>query len=79
MSGWKSMSCPLRAMMLVICMISTWVYAMEENGDNDVPSLEMLEFLGEWETSDGVWIDPGEFEDDSFEQLIEPVSVIENE
>ncbi len=73
------MSCPLRAMMLVTCMISTWAYAMEENEDNEIPSLEMLEFLGEWETYEGEWIDPGEFEDDSFDQLIEPVSVNEDD
>lgn len=24
----------------------------------DVPSMEFLEYLGEWETSDGEWIDP---------------------
>ncbi len=69
------MSYPLRVLMLVTCMISTWTYAVEENEDNDVPSLEMLEFLGEWETTEGEWVDPGELVDDSFEQLIEPVSV----
>ena len=26
--------------------------------DEQQPSLELLEFLGEWETEDGVWIDP---------------------
>ena len=24
----------------------------------DSPSLELLEFLGEWETDDGAWVDP---------------------
>ena len=24
----------------------------------EMPSLEMLEYLGEWESSDGQWIDP---------------------
>ncbi len=47
------MSYLLRVLMLVTCMISTWAYAVEENEDNDVPSLEMLEFLGEWETTEG--------------------------
>ena len=26
------------------------------------PSLELLEFLGDWETDDGEWIDPEELE-----------------
>lgn len=26
--------------------------------DIEAPSLELLEFLGSWETSDGEWIDP---------------------
>ena len=73
------MSYPLRVLMLVTCMTSVWANAMEENEDNEIPSLEMLEFLGEWETYEGEWIDPGELEDDSFDQLIEPVSVNEND
>jgi len=27
----------------------------------DAPSLELLEFLGDWETSEGEWQDPLEF------------------
>ena len=30
----------------------------------DAPSLELLEFLGDWETSDGEWQDPLEFRQD---------------
>jgi len=26
--------------------------------DTSMPSMELLEFLGEWETEDGEWIDP---------------------
>jgi hypothetical protein len=28
----------------------------------EIPSLEFLEFLGEWETEDGKWIDPEELD-----------------
>ena len=28
----------------------------------DAPSMALLEFLGEWETPDGEWFDPMEFE-----------------
>ncbi len=30
--------------------------------DAEMPSLELLEFLGDWETDDGEWIDPEELE-----------------
>ncbi len=33
------------------------------------PSLEFLEFLGEWESGNGDWNPPDEFADDSFDQL----------
>ena len=29
-----------------------------ENKNNETPSMELLEFLGKWETKDGNWIDP---------------------
>ncbi|MFQ5451165.1 MAG: hypothetical protein ACE5E9_11090 [Nitrospinaceae bacterium] len=32
------------------------------NVEVEAPSLEMLEFLGQWETGDGDWIDPAELE-----------------
>ena len=35
----------------------------EDAGPADVPDLELLEFLGEWETEDGEWIDPTSFEE----------------
>ncbi|VAX31929.1 hypothetical protein MNBD_NITROSPINAE05-380 [hydrothermal vent metagenome] len=33
----------------------------EEKG-REIPTLEFLEFLGEWETEDGRWIDPEELD-----------------
>ena len=36
------------------------VGASQEN--IETPSLEFLEFLGDWETEDGEWIDPEELE-----------------
>ena len=30
-------------------------------GDDGVPSMELLEFLGEWQTKDGEWVDPMRF------------------
>ncbi len=34
----------------------------DELSGQDAPSLEFLEFLGDWETEDGQWTDPAEFE-----------------
>ena len=37
----------------------------------DVPSLEFLEFLGQWETDEGEWVGPEVFADGDFVQLLE--------
>ncbi len=42
---------------LLFALISTVIYS-EESNIEEIPSLEMLEFLGDFETKDGVWIDP---------------------
>jgi len=34
----------------------------ESSEETEIPSLELLEFLGDWETDDGEWIDPEELE-----------------
>ena len=31
--------------------------------DTDAPSMELLEFLGSWETDDGEWVDPALLDD----------------
>jgi len=40
-----------------------------EQPDDDIPDLEMLEFLADWETADGQWIDPATLQ---LEELKEP-------
>jgi len=32
--------------------------ATKRQPEQEIPTLEFLEFLGEWETEDGQWIDP---------------------
>ncbi|MEE4375889.1 MAG: hypothetical protein V2J55_00025 [Candidatus Competibacteraceae bacterium] len=39
------------------------VYAAESD-ETDVPSMELLEFLGEWETADGQWLPPTSLDTD---------------
>lgn len=72
------MSFPARVLILLTCLVSMMTFAEEESGE-DVPSIDLLLFLGEWETDNGAWIDPNEFEDDSFEQLIETSGEAKNE
>ena len=49
----------LMTMILLINMSAFAVHGVEQ----DPPSIELLEFLGEWETQDGTWVDPTEFKD----------------
>lgn len=41
------------------------------------PPLELLEFLGQWETDDGEWIDPQALEDPELVNLLEAVMATE--
>ncbi len=41
------------------------------------PSLELLEFLGQWETDDGEWIAPEDLADAEFGLLLDASLVIE--
>ncbi|MCH6582456.1 MAG: hypothetical protein IH808_05490 [Proteobacteria bacterium] len=44
---------------LVMGLVATMAFAEPELVDPDLESdLELLEFLGSWETDDGEWIDP---------------------
>ena len=72
------MSFPVRVLLFLTCLVSMLTFAEEESRE-DIPSIDLLLFLGEWETDNGEWVDPYDFEDDSFEQLIEPVGEDSNE
>jgi len=54
--------------LLMLSLLTAGVFAAEE----EQPSLELLEYLGNWEDSNGDWIDP---------QMLEPatLSVVEKE
>lgn len=51
----------LFAVMLFVLSVCGAAGQTLEN-DQDLPSLELLEFLGEWETENGEWIDPVEMD-----------------
>lgn len=44
---------------LLAMLISSDVILAQESGE--VPEDDFLEFLGEWESTDGSWVDPLEF------------------
>jgi hypothetical protein len=42
-----------------VVLMNAWLVAAAANQDSvEAPSLELLEFLGEFQTEDGQWIDP---------------------
>jgi len=43
-----------------------------EPASDDIPGLEMLEFLADWETGDGQWIDPAILQQQELKELKEP-------
>jgi len=45
---------------------------------SDFPDLELLEFLGSWETESGEWIDPNLFLEEEMQQLLESAEQTEN-
>lgn len=47
---------------LGIGIYSEKTFAAEEKINEEIPSLEFLEFLGSFETENGQWIDPMEIE-----------------
>jgi hypothetical protein len=79
---------PVIAMVFVLtALISTGQAQQPETGksikrqleqEQEIPSLEFLEFLGEWEAEDGRWIDPEELEQMSLPDT-EPEKDEENE
>jgi hypothetical protein len=64
--------------MLMLCSMSS-LFAEGQSNKEAMPSMEFLEFLGEWETEEGEWIDPVEFENEEFGKLIETAIETENE
>ena len=63
---------------LLLCF-SSYLFAEDRTSEETKPSIEFLEFLGEWETNEGEWIDPIELEDDELGKLIETSTTDENE
>lgn len=64
---------------LGLCMLCTACVsraAEEESVEIELPDLEMLEFLGQFATDDGDWVEPDSLLSDEFGQLLD--AAIEN-
>ena len=59
------------ACLLFFLSFMTSLFAEELMDSETMPSMDFLEFLGEWETEQGEWIDPLELEDEEIGKLIE--------
>ena len=69
MSGWKNMNCRLSSLVISMIILSPLLQA-ENQKEEEVPTIALLEFLGEWEGNDGQWLDPEELEDEDFINLL---------
>ena len=78
MNGSKNMNYRGRTWFIVMLCVFPPLFAEEQTSNETMPSIEFLEFLGEWETEEGEWIDPVELENDEFGKLIETESDNEN-
>jgi len=69
MPGWKNMNYRHSLLLLLMILFSPLLQAQAEQED-EIASLDLLEFLGEWETGDGQWLDPADLEDNDFAKLM---------
>lgn len=60
---------PLFYITMIMISVTGARPAFAEQENIDIPGLEMLEFLADWETADGKWIDPAILQQ---EELKEP-------
>ena len=60
------------ALFIILLSIAFDVHAANDDGQ---PSMELLEFLGEWQTKDGDWVDPMRFLNVSDEDLEKDASM----
>lgn len=49
---------------LIVALFIATIVAAEPRPAEDPPAIELLEFLGTWETTSGEWIDPTSLTDE---------------
>jgi len=70
MNGSKKMVCRASTCCLLLFCSMSSLFAEEQTNNEAKPSMDFLEFLGEWETEKGDWIDPFALEDEETGKLI---------
>jgi hypothetical protein len=60
---------------LIVTLWGTSIYAAENESNSsetfEIPDLEFIEFLGQWETDEGEWIDPNSLLGSDFAGLLD--------
>lgn len=74
MNGWKGMNFLHRLLIMLMPFMFTSTQAEETQLNSEYsevkPGVEFFEYLGEWETDEGEWIDPEEFDNDLYAREI---------
>ncbi|MCI0401133.1 MAG: hypothetical protein L0Z68_07515 [Gammaproteobacteria bacterium] len=48
---------------IVVAMLPPFALGADETKPDEMPDLELLEFVGEWESAAEEWVDPAIFDD----------------
>ncbi len=65
------MHCRASVLGILCCMAAPHIMAGESQATAALPDTELLEFLGEWETVEGQWLDPTRLEENMNEADLE--------
>ncbi len=74
MNGSNRMIYKANALFLLLHCSMSSSFAEEQIADEIMPSMAFLEFIGEWETDEGEWVDPLDLEREETGKLIETIS-----
>jgi len=79
MNGSKKMVYKVSAYYMLLLISMPSLFADEQTNTEVIPTIDFLEFLGDWETEEGEWLDPMEFENEELGQLIETTNETKND
>ncbi len=78
MNGSKMMFYRASICLWILIFSTPSSFANEQNNSDSYPSMEFLEYLGEWETDEDDWIDPDDLDNDDIGKLIETIIETDN-
>lgn len=79
MNGSKMMFYRASTCLCILIYSTSPSFSEEKNNSDSLPSMEFLEFLGEWETDEGEWVDPEYLDNEAIGKLIEVMKETNNE